>query len=238
MKKTLIAAVLAVAAMIPQAHAQNSVDRECAAAPTELVARIVCASLALKILSQQRTDLTLQLGRYLDLGEAKQVRAKLQQHTTDTLAMCGVTAATPVPAAEPVINCLRQRSAELNAQIIDWLESAARKRPGGYVAPSASAQDQPCMPGGSCCIGYGPNDPNYRCGTLEEFERNAKVVCLQADAVENKNLPESIAAAGRCTAANIVAQRIKNNQIMNANDHQRALDAQQQLREMGAQPVR
>ena len=102
----------------------------------------------------------------------------------------------------------------------------------------ASAQDRPpsCMPGGVCCIGYGPRDPNYRCGTLEEFQRAAKIVCLKADAIENKNLPESIAAWGRCTAAKIAAQRVAATQQTNAADHQRALDARRQLREMGVDP--
>lgn len=89
------------------------------------------------------------------------------------------------------------------------------------------AQSPPCMPGGSCCI-------NGTCGTLEQFKRNATIVCLQADAIENKSLPQSIELAGRCTAAQIMAQRVEATQQDNAKEHQRALDAQRKLREMGA----
>ena len=85
----------------------------------------------------------------------------------------------------------------------------------------------PCMPGGTCCI-------NGTCGTLEQFKRNATVVCLQADAIENKSLPQSIELAGRCTAAQIMAERVEGAQQENAKEHQRALDAQRKLSEMGA----
>lgn len=91
----------------------------------------------------------------------------------------------------------------------------------------AFAQSPPCMPGGTCCI-------NGTCGTLEQFKRNATVVCLQADAIENKSLPQSIELAGRCTAAQIMAQRVEGTQQENAKEHQRALDAQRKLSEMGA----
>jgi hypothetical protein len=91
----------------------------------------------------------------------------------------------------------------------------------------AFAQSPPCMPGGSCCI-------NGTCGTLEQFKRNATIVCLQADAIENKSLPQSIELAGRCTAAQIMAQRVEGTQQENAKEHQRALDAQRKLSEMGA----
>jgi hypothetical protein len=94
-------------------------------------------------------------------------------------------------------------------------------------APVAFAQSPPCMPGGSCCI-------NGTCGTLEQFKRNATIACLQADAVENKSLPQSIELAGRCTAAQIMAQRVEGTQQENAKEHQRALDAQRKLGEMGA----
>jgi len=91
----------------------------------------------------------------------------------------------------------------------------------------AFAQSPPCMPGGTCCI-------NGTCGTLEQFKRNATIVCLQADAIENKSLPQSIELAGRCTAAQIMAQRVEETQQANAKEHQQALDAQRKLREMGA----
>src|SRR5580704_7157284 len=91
----------------------------------------------------------------------------------------------------------------------------------------AFAQASPCMPGGSCCI-------NNTCGTLEQFKRNATIVCLQADAIENKSLPQSIELAGRCAAARIMADRVEGTQQENAKEHQRALDAQSKLREMGA----
>jgi hypothetical protein len=91
----------------------------------------------------------------------------------------------------------------------------------------AFAQSPPCMPGGSCCI-------NGTCGTLEQFKRNATIVCLQADAIENKSLPQSIELAGRCAAARIMAARVEETQQENAKEHQRALDAQNKLREMGA----
>lgn len=91
----------------------------------------------------------------------------------------------------------------------------------------ALAQAPPCMPGGTCCI-------NGTCGTLEQFKRNATVVCLQADAIENKSLPQSIELAGRCTAAQIMAQRVEGTQQENSKEHQRALDAQRKLSEMGA----
>ncbi len=92
---------------------------------------------------------------------------------------------------------------------------------------AAFAQSPPCMPGGTCCI-------NGTCGTLEQFKRNATIVCLQADAIENKSLPQSIELAGRCTAAQIMAQRVDGTQQENAKEHQRALDAQRKLSEMGA----
>ena len=92
---------------------------------------------------------------------------------------------------------------------------------------AAFAQSPPCMPGGSCCI-------NGTCGTLEQFKRNATIVCLQADAIENKSLPQSIELAGRCAAARIMAERVEGTQQENAREHQRALDAQSKLREMGA----
>jgi hypothetical protein len=91
----------------------------------------------------------------------------------------------------------------------------------------ALAQSSSCVPGGSCCI-------NGTCGTLEQFKRNATIVCLQADAIENKSLPQSIELAGRCTAAQIMAERVEGAQQANAKEHQQALDAQRKLREMGA----
>jgi hypothetical protein len=97
----------------------------------------------------------------------------------------------------------------------------------GVPSEIAFAQSPPCMPGGSCCI-------NGICGTLEQFKRNATIVCLQADAIENKSLPQSIELAGRCTAAQIMAQRVEGTQQENAKEHQRALDAQRKLSEMGA----
>jgi hypothetical protein len=95
------------------------------------------------------------------------------------------------------------------------------------ISGVAFAQSPPCMPGGSCCI-------NGTCGTLEQFKRNATIVCLQADAIENKSLPQSIELAGRCTAAQIMAERVEGTQQANAKEHQQALDAQRKLREMGA----
>ena len=95
------------------------------------------------------------------------------------------------------------------------------------MACGALAQSQLCMPGGNCCI-------NGTCGTLEQFKRNATIVCLQADAIENKSLPQSIELAGRCTAAQIMAERVESTQQANAKEHQQALDAQRKLREMGA----
>ena len=92
---------------------------------------------------------------------------------------------------------------------------------------TAFAQSPPCMPGGSCCI-------NGTCGTLEQFRRNMTIACLQADAIDNKSLATSIELAGRCTAARIMANRVEETQQENAKEHQRALDAQRQLREMGA----
>jgi hypothetical protein len=83
------------------------------------------------------------------------------------------------------------------------------------------------MPGGSCCI-------NNACGTLEQFKRNATIVCLQADAIENKTTAQSIELTGRCAAARIMASRVEEIQQENAKEHQRALDAQAKLREMGA----
>ena len=91
----------------------------------------------------------------------------------------------------------------------------------------AFAQSPRCMPGGTCCI-------NSTCGTLEQFKRNATIVCLQADAIENKSLPQSIELAGRCTAAEIMARRVEETQQANAKEHQQALDTQRKLREMGA----
>jgi len=95
------------------------------------------------------------------------------------------------------------------------------------ISGVAFAQSPSCMPGGSCCI-------NGTCGTLEQFKRNATIVCLQADAIENKSLPQSIELAGRCTAAQIMAERVEGTQQANAKEHQQALDAQRKLREMGA----
>lgn len=94
----------------------------------------------------------------------------------------------------------------------------------------AFAQTPPCMPGGVCCI-------NGACGTLEQFKRNAEIACLQADAVENKSLPQSIELSGRCAAAKIAADRVEETQQENAKDHQRALDARRKLAEMGAAPL-
>lgn len=96
----------------------------------------------------------------------------------------------------------------------------------------AFAQAPPCMPGGVCCI-------TGNCGTLEQFKRNATIVCLKADAIENKNLPQSIELSGRCIAAHIMAERVEATQKANAADHQRALEAQRKLHEMGvaATPV-
>ena len=87
----------------------------------------------------------------------------------------------------------------------------------------------PCLPGGVCCI-------NGTCGTLEQFKRNATIVCLQADAIENKGLPQAIELAGRCTAAQIMASRVEATQKSNAEEHNRAVEAQRKLREMGVPP--
>lgn len=94
----------------------------------------------------------------------------------------------------------------------------------------AFAKTPPCVPGGVCCI-------NGACGTLEQFKRNAEIVCLQADAVENKSLAQGIELSGRCTAAKIAASRVEETQQENAKEHQRALDAQRKLAEMGAAPL-
>lgn len=94
----------------------------------------------------------------------------------------------------------------------------------------AFAQAPPCMPGGVCCI-------NGACGTLEQFKRNAVIVCLQADAIENKSLAQSIELSGRCAAAKIAANRVEGTQQDDAKDHQRALDAKRKLAEMGAAPL-
>jgi hypothetical protein len=79
------------------------------------------------------------------------------------------------------------------------------------------------MPGGMCCI-------NGACGTLEAFQRYGKAVCLMSDTIDNKSLPESIKASGNCWAAQIRADRIEEAQKSNAVAHQKALDAQRQLR--------
>ena len=71
-------------------------------------------------------------------------------------------------------------------------------------------------------------------GTLEQFKRNSTIICLQADAIENKSLPQSIELAGRCTAAQIMAQRVEETQQANAKEHEGAIDAQRKLSEMGA----
>lgn len=105
---------------------------------------------------------------------------------------------------------------------------------------AAFADDQPCMPGGVCCtaVGQGPKGPDNRCGTIEEFQRYARIVCLKADAIENKGLPENIEAWGRCTAAKIAAQKVDSAQRANAADHERAMEARRQLRELGVDPDR
>jgi hypothetical protein len=103
---------------------------------------------------------------------------------------------------------------------------------------TAMAQDR-CMPGGVCCAAVGSRPggrPDRRCGTLEEFQRYAKIVCLKADAIENKNLPEAIEASSACFAANIAVQRVQQTQQANAADQQRAAEARRQLREMGVEP--
>jgi hypothetical protein len=106
-----------------------------------------------------------------------------------------------------------------------WLSAAAFLL--GTLLPCIAQSPPPCMPGGTCCI-------NGTCGTLEQFKRSATIVCLQADAIENKSLPQSIELVGRCTAAGIMAQRVEATQQENAREHQRALDAQRKLTEMGA----
>jgi hypothetical protein len=74
------------------------------------------------------------------------------------------------------------------------------------ISGGAFAQSSQCMAGGSCCI-------NGTCGTLEQFKRNSTIVCLQADAIENKSLPQSIELAGRCTAAQIMADRVETRRL-------------------------
>jgi hypothetical protein len=109
----------------------------------------------------------------------------------------------------------------------------------GFIR-TAIAEDRPCMPGGVCCtaVGQGPGGrSDNRCGTLEEFQRYAKIVCLKADTIENKSLPEGIEAWGRCTAANMAAAKVEATQRANAEAHQRAMDARRQLREMGVDPA-
>lgn len=102
----------------------------------------------------------------------------------------------------------------------------------------ANMQSKPCVAGGICCasVGYGPNGSDRRCGTLEEFQRYAKIVCLKGDAIENKSLPQSIETAGRCIAARIAAERVEAAQRQSAADHQRAVNARRQLGEMGVDP--
>jgi hypothetical protein len=56
-------------------------------------------------------------------------------------------------------------------------------------AGTAFAQNSPCLPGGVCCT-------NGFCGTLEQFQRRAKIICLKADAIENKSLSQSIEWSG------------------------------------------
>lgn len=94
-----------------------------------------------------------------------------------------------------------------------------------FTSGTAIAQSQ-CLPGGVCCI--------YQdCGTLEQFRRRAVVLCLQADAVENKNTEQAIRLMGNCGAAKIAAQRVEQAQIANQADHQRALQAREKLRRLG-----
>jgi hypothetical protein len=99
-----------------------------------------------------------------------------------------------------------------------------------------------CMPDQVCCTSIwvdGPADgsrPGHSqnvCGTLEQFERFARIACLQSKAVENPSTAIAIRLAGRCVAAKITADKIKNVQIIDERNHEEALKAQQQLREMG-----
>jgi hypothetical protein len=95
-----------------------------------------------------------------------------------------------------------------------------------YVG-TAAAQDQllaqdHCAAGGGCfctSIGWGPKGPDNRCGTVEDFQRIAKIACLQADAIENKTLPESLVALGRCYGAKIAAEKVGETQRRQAADH-------------------
>jgi hypothetical protein len=82
-------------------------------------------------------------------------------------------------------------------------------------------------------VGQSDNGLERRCGTLEEFERYAKVVCLQGEATENKGVAGDIEAWGSCFAARIAAERVASTQQENAQAHTRAMEAQRQLREMG-----
>jgi hypothetical protein len=94
------------------------------------------------------------------------------------------------------------------------------------------------LPAGLTAVGFSPKGPDNRCGKLEEFQRYAKIVCLHGDAVENKNLPESLAAWRRCTLDLNRRRKVEATQRANAADHQRAMDARRQLREMGVDPDR
>jgi hypothetical protein len=103
-------------------------------------------------------------------------------------------------------------------------------------AEIASAADLQCLPDGVCCavVGSFAGRPDRRCGTLEYFQRYAKIVCLKGDAIENKSLPEAIEASSQCIAAKRAATTVEE-APSNAAAHQRALNTQQVLREMGGE---
>jgi hypothetical protein len=84
-----------------------------------------------------------------------------------------------------------------------------------------------------------PGPPNLAghmqkfCGTLEQFERYATIACLRSKAVENPSTSLAIRLASDCVAANLTAGKVRNEQIMNERNHEEALKAQKELREMG-----
>jgi hypothetical protein len=102
------------------------------------------------------------------------------------------------------------------------------------------AQDH-CVAGGGCfCTwtGWEPAAPGTdhpygrpikMCGTVADFQRNADIVCLKADAVGHPD----IVASSLCYGAKMAAQKVDETRTRQAADQARAIEARRRLHELG-----
>lgn len=98
--------------------------------------------------------------------------------------------------------------------------------------PAHAGEPPPCVSGGVCCTTLYMNQGRAEnaCGPLERFQRYARLICLQWKAIETPTLEQTAEGWGRCHMAKAAAENVAAAQHVSDLDHQRAAEAQRQLK--------